>query len=179
MIQALIEITVDPDFGFAKALRIVYSCIGKKLYGDSERRYIRIVITSNLENSIKCLFNIKGFFNIDLRLILDLSSYSTIILKTLNVKPILQKLSKRYIGFLKFEDNLYLIEKTSKNNKIIIKMLKTKNFPAVIEPSMYLIYGCNEIIDEVITRLKILKKVENKILEIFEMRKTNSDSKNF
>lgn len=176
MIRATVDIAVDPDFGYAKALRVVQVCSIKKLYGDSEKRMIRIILIDNIEEAVKCLSSIKGFFNVYIRLLINLPLGSNVWQK-LGLKPAPKSLSKRVIGYIEIENHLCLIEKVPKSNKFLVKVLKTKNPPVILEPSMYLVYGDNTtIVDNVLKYLKILQTLMDRVNAILSRKQDSGQN---
>ncbi|MEM0371887.1 MAG: hypothetical protein QXY23_04850 [Ignisphaera sp.] len=170
MIQAIIDITIDPDFGYAKALKIASQCSVKKLYGDSEKRILHILLPDDVEEGIKCLSSIKGFFNIYLRLVIKIIKSDDNIWRKIGIKPVPKGLSKRFVGYMEIENHVCLVEKTTKNDTFLVKVLKTKNLPAIIEPSMYLIYGnSTSILNSISTYLRILQTFIERVNEVLKM----------
>lgn len=166
VLQAVIDIDVEPSFGLAKSLRICTQCGLKNIVSDSVKRVIHIVITENIEEIIRCLSTIKGFFVIDLRLLLELCSYDNNFLKKLGVIPIPKALSKqsRILGYTYINNTLYVFEKTSKKGVVLARMLKTKNIPTFIEPSHYLIQATNEnLLEKVLHSLNALRSLESRL----------------
>ncbi|MEM1525828.1 MAG: hypothetical protein QW775_01555 [Ignisphaera sp.] len=164
-IKALIDIDVDLDFGLAKALRISNSCDLKKILSDSVKHVIHTVITENIEDKVKCLSSIKGFFTVDLRLFMKLCKLDRNTLKSLGIKVAPKTFYERskIIGYTYADNKLCIVEKTSKDNIVLVRVLKSKMLPIFVEPSLYLISAPNtEIVDKVLEILNILKTLNKR-----------------
>jgi hypothetical protein len=163
-IQAVVDIDVDIDFGLVKALRICSQCGLRNVVSDSVKRAIHIVITDNVEEKIACLSSIKGFFIIDLRLFIELCSLDHALLKKLGINPVPRALyeQSRVIGYIHVDNKVCILEKTSRQGVVMVRVLKSKTLPTFIEPSHYLIQAPNTIINEkFLESLNILKKVNS------------------
>jgi len=164
VIQAIVDIDVDVDFGLAKALKICSQCGLKNAVGNSIKKTIHIVITDNIVEKIACLSSIKGFFTVDLRLFLEICSYNYAILKKLGVNPIPKIFyeQSKILGYIYVDNKVSLFEKTSKQGVVIVRVLKTKSLPIFIEPSQYLIQASNsDIYEKTVEILNILKKLQS------------------
>ncbi|MEM1541730.1 MAG: hypothetical protein QW101_03685 [Ignisphaera sp.] len=169
MIQAIVDITIDPDFGYTKALKIANQCFVKKLYGNSEKRILHILLLGDIEEGIKCLSSIKGFFNIYLRLVVKIAKSDDSVWRKIGIKSAPKGLSKRFVGYMEIENHVCLVEKTAKNDTFLVKVLKTKNLPAIIEPSVYLIYGdSTSILNSISTYLRILQTFTERVNEVLK-----------
>lgn len=169
VIQAVVDIDVDVDFGLAKAIKICSECGLKKVVSDSVKRMIHIVLIDDVEEKIRCLSSIKGFFTIDLRLFLRLCIYDNNVLKKLGIVPIPKVLSERskIVGYAYVDDKICLLRKTSKQAVVMIQVLKTKSIPTFIEPSQYLIQTSNTYIyEKTLEILKVLRSFESKLAPI-------------
>lgn len=164
-IKALIDIDVDVDFGLAKALRICDSCGLKKIISDSVKHIIHTVITENIENKVKCLSSIKGFFTADLRLFMKVCKLDRNTLKSLGITVVPKTFyeQSKVIGYTYVNNRLSIIEKTSKDNIILVRVLKSRTLPIFVEPSLYLISAPNtEIVDKVLDILNILRTLNER-----------------
>ncbi|MEM4789306.1 MAG: hypothetical protein QXM55_01300 [Ignisphaera sp.] len=165
-IKALVDIVVDIDFGLAKAIKICSSCGLKKTIGDSIKYTIHTVIVENIEDKLKCLSDIKGFFTVDLRLFVKLCKLDRSVLKSLGIILVPKTVYERSktIGYTYVNSKLCILEKTSKDNIVLIRALKTKTPPVFLEPSLYLISAPNtEIVNKVLDTLHILRILNDRL----------------
>lgn len=161
VIQAIVDIDVDFDFGLTRAIKICNNCGLQRFISDSIKRLIHTVILDDIESKIRCLSCIKGFFTVDIRLLQKLCSLDTNIIKILELVPLPKAITKRIIGYSYIGNKIYIVEKTSKNNIIMIRILNLKTMPLVLEPSFYLIRAPNsEIVDKVLEVFRLLKIIE-------------------
>lgn len=164
-LQVVIDIDVDMDFGLTKALKICRECGSERLFSDSMKRIIHIVISEDVEDKISCLSSIKGFFTVDLRLFVKLCRLDPAILKALGVTIVPKAMSKRIIGYIHIDNRVCILEKTSRENTVMVRVIKGRTIPTILEPSLYLIHGTNnEIINRVIDTLRILEIFRNMVL---------------
>lgn len=158
IVQAAIDIDVDLDFGLAKAIRIAHGCGLKRLYGDSIKRVIRVFVSGDVDDKIRCLSSIKGFFTVDLRLLIELCKTDRETLKTLGVAPTPRALPGRIIGYAQVGGRLYMLEKTSREGTVIVRLLRTRSPPTFVTPSLYLIQTpSSEVVGKVFEVLEALK----------------------
>ncbi|MEM3981011.1 MAG: hypothetical protein QXF79_07155, partial [Ignisphaera sp.] len=68
------------------------------------------------------------------------------------------------IGYTYVNSKLCILEKTSKDNIVLIRALKTKTPPVFLEPSLYLISAPNtEIVNKVLDTLHILRILNDRL----------------
>jgi|GEM_PF-1194537 len=166
MIQAVVDIDVGVEYGLAKALRICKECGLEKIASDSIKRTIHTLISGDVEEKIKCLSRIAGFFTVDLRLFVKLCSLDRKTLKSLGVVPYPKTTvgTSRVLGYVMMDGTTCVVEKTSKNNVVLIRALKSSSAPLIIEPSMYLIQAYNtEITEKILKPLRTLKSLGERL----------------
>lgn len=163
-IQAIVDIDVDVDFGLARALRICQGCGARNITSDSIRRSISMVIVKDVEDKIRCLSIIKGFFTVDLRLVIELCNLDNNTLKVVGITPVPRGVAGRILGYTHLDNKLCVFVKTSKKNVVIARILRSKNIPVFLEPSAYLIQApSEEILNKVLDVLNTLKILENRL----------------
>lgn len=164
VIQAIIDIDVDKDFGLAKALRICQGCGVRSIISNSVKGSINIVIVRDIEDKIRCLSSIKGFFTVDLRLLIKLCNLDNSTLKAIGVTPTPRTISSRILGYMYIDNKPCVFMKTSKKNIVLVRVLRSKSIPIFLEPSLYLIQALSEeVVNKVLDVLNTLRMLENKL----------------
>ncbi len=163
--QLLIDLTVDPLYGFVKALRIIMECGAENIKSDSERLFIHIDWEGNNKEFIQCISRINALASVEPRYRFYVCLYDENmdlrkVFKSLGYSLIPSALSTRVFAYRKLDESFTLVvEKTSHKDMFILRCVQGRVLPYMLTPSMYTIYGkLSDISTQVLKILELLER---------------------
>jgi len=164
---ALIEISLAPDIGIVKAMRIAKECKALKQQSDSEHHVLRVWERGwdRVPKVLKCLRQLRGFTVISLKCLIKVKSE--------NIHHILRKagFSKitfvgRIVGYKTIEKGLIVIaERTTDPKTIVLKLCKAQIPTFPLPPSACCIMGYDPY-EEALRNISILRDVAKDIASV-------------
>ncbi len=152
LFQLSIDISVDPSFGFVKALRIAKSCEPKNLVSDSEKMSMHLDFEGDAEKVLQCISSIRGLASIDVRLVINMCvDNPRKILRSVGMSIVPPALSTRILAYAQRGNGIVFVEKTSRRDFFLARYARVKSLPLPVPPSIYVVYG---YIPEVIERAR-------------------------
>ena len=159
--QVSTDLSIDPAFGFVKALRIVKSCEPRNIVSDSERMTIHLDFEGDAERALQCISQLRGLASIDVRLAINMCvDEPRKIFKMVGMTIIPPALSTRVLAYVQYGDGIVFIERTSRRDFFLARYARVKRLPLPIPPSIYTVYG---YLPEVVS----LAKVSYEVLRMF------------
>jgi len=167
-LQISADITVDPSYGFVKAIRIVKECNPRHIVSYSEKLSIHLDSEGNVVETLNCLKNIRGIASIDIKYLFTMCiDNPRKVLKSINFSIVPQAISHRVIAYRSLDQGIVFIEKTSKRDHFIIRYTKARTLPIPPPPSIYIVYGSlPDIVDQALGIANIIQKFVNELKEI-------------
>ena len=166
---ALIEISLAPNIGIIRAMRIAKKCEVLRQQSDSEHYVLRIWERGwdKIPKTLKCLRQLRGFTIISLRCLIRMRSK--------NIQHVLSKagFSKttsvgRVLGYKIIKKGLIaVIERTTNPGVIILKLCKALNPSFPLPPSACCIMGYDPY-EEALRTISILRDIAKDILSVKE-----------
>ncbi len=152
LFQFSIDISVDPSFGFVKALRIAKSCEPKSLVSDSEKMSLHLDFERDAEKVLHCISSIRGLASIDIRLVIIMCvDNPRKVLRSIGMNIVPSALSARILAYAQRGNGVVFVEKTSRRDLFLARYARVKHLSFPVPPSVYVVYG---YIPEVIERAR-------------------------
>jgi len=164
--QISTDISIDPAFGFVKALRIVKSCEPKNIMSDSERMVLHLDFEGSAEQALQCISQLRGLASIDVRLVINMCvDEPRKIFKIIGMAVIPPALSTRVLAYAQCGEGIVFIERTSRRDFFLARYARVKRLLLPIPPSTYTIYGpLPEVALSAKTSYEVLKTFGEKLL---------------
>ena len=164
--QISTDISIDPAFGFVKALRIVKRCEPKNIVSDSERMTVHLDFEGSAEQVLQCISQLRGLASIDVRLVISMCvDEPRKIFRMIGMTVIPPALSARVLAYAQCGEGIVFIEKTSRRDFFLARYARVKRLPLPVPPSIYTIYGyLPEIVSLAKTSYEVLKMFGEELL---------------
>lgn len=155
--QVSADLSIDPAFGFVKALRIVKSCEPKNIVSDSERMTLHLDFEGDAERALQCISQLRGLASIDVRLVINMCvDDPRKVFKMVGMTVIPSALSTRILAYAQYSEGVVFIERTSRRDFFLARYARVKRLPLPIPPSIYTVYGH---LPEVVSSAKVSYEV--------------------
>jgi len=164
-----VDLSIDPNYGFVKAVRKVRSCNAKKVASDSLSLFIHADFEGDAESALECLREIAGLATIDVKLCLRLPTDAKSlreVLRSLGYSIIPQPLSTRYVAYKQLSSTLRVfIERTSREGIYLARVCRGTAISIPPPYSAFAISGViDKAVDEALKIVEILKNIFNEFL---------------
>jgi len=165
-----LDISIDANYGFVKALRKLNSCSPKRVTSDSISLFIHADFEGDAESILECLRGLAGLASIDVKLCLELPEDPKKLrglLKELGFNIVPQPLAQRIVAYREISKGSHLIlEKTSKPSLYLARLARVSRISLPMPHSMFLLSGeVNEAIERALEVVKILKLIYSELFE--------------
>jgi len=161
-----VDLSIDPNFGFVKALRIANSCSPKKIVSDSLSLFIHMDFeVEDPETVFKCVEQFVGLASIDIKLCLWVPPEADLrkALRKTSFRPVPKAMSDRVAGYRNVGDGIVVIEETSRKGLYVARYLAARSLPIPIPSSTYIVHGyAKQVVETCRERAsKLLREIES------------------
>ncbi len=159
-----LDLSVDPNYGFVRALRKISSCNPRRLTSDSISMFIHADFVGDAETILKCIRGLEGVGSIEIKLCLLLPTDEKVLrnlLKKLGFSLIPRALASRVVAYQRVEGGPFLVlERTSRPGLYLAKVARSYNPPLPPPHSFTSISGrINDVIERCSNIVELLKNL--------------------
>jgi len=157
-----LDISIDPDYGFVKAIRVINSCRPKRMVSDTVSMFIHADFEASPEDVLKCVEDIDGVASIDVKLCLRMSADARRVqrsLREMGFTLVPAPLAQRIIAYKRIDDSCIVIERTSRPGIYIARVARCRSLPMPVPHSIFVVTGrLRDIASEVLRISSILER---------------------
>jgi len=159
-----LDLNVDPNYGFVRALRKVNSCKPRRLASDTISMFIHADFVGDAEEVLSCLSGVEGVGSIEVKLCLVMPEDEKAlreVLRKLGFLLVPKALASRIVAYKRIEGGAFVvIERTSKRGLYLAKVARSYNPPLPPPHSVTSVSGAiRDVIEASLSIAKMLKKV--------------------